>query len=82
MLTKLVKIAALVSGPETNFKVAAQCHPSLLDPKDADNVSVPMMVLPSGDEHVPTVIEFEKRLQAGSYVETFVNMEHGWMVSK
>ncbi|KAE9975304.1 hypothetical protein BLS_002674 [Venturia inaequalis] len=74
--------ASLVSGPNTIFKAAAQCHPSLLDPNDADNVSVPMMVLPSGDEHVPTVIEFEKRLQAGSYVETFEDMEHGWMTSK
>lgn len=40
------------------------------------------MVLPSGDEDVPTVIEFEKKLQAGSYVETFQDMEHGWMTSK
>ncbi|TID18683.1 hypothetical protein E2P81_ATG05664 [Venturia nashicola] len=76
------KMAALVSGPDTIFKAAAQCHPSLLDPKDAENVSVPMMVLPSGDEDVPTVVEFEKRLQAASYVETFEDMEHGWMTSK
>lgn len=71
-----------MSGPDTIFKAAAQCHPSLLDPADADNVSVPMMVLPSGDEHVPTVLEFGTRLQAGSYVETFEDMEHGWMASK
>jgi len=41
-----------------------------------------MMVLPSGDEDVSTVQEFEKRLQAGSYVETFQDMVHGWMASK
>jgi hypothetical protein len=41
-----------------------------------------MMVLPSGDEDIPTVQEFKKRLQAGSHVETFKDMVHGWMASK
>jgi len=76
------KIAALVSGPGTIFRAAAQCHPSLLDPADADNVTVPMMVLPSGDEDVETVKEFEGRLKFGKYVETFGTMVHGWMASK
>ncbi|KAF1988509.1 dienelactone hydrolase family protein [Aulographum hederae CBS 113979] len=76
------KIAALVSAEGTAFKVAAQCHPSLLDPADADVVTVPMMVLPSGDEDVPTVKEFEKRLKEDKYVETFPDRVHGWMASK
>jgi hypothetical protein len=41
-----------------------------------------MIVLPSGDEDVETVKEFEKRLKAEKYVETFGTMVHGWMASK
>jgi len=76
------KIAALVSNPGTIFKASAQCHPSLLDPADADNVTVPMMVLPSGDEDVDTVNEFKRRLKGEKYFETFGDMVHGWMTSK
>jgi hypothetical protein len=41
-----------------------------------------MMVLPSGDEDVETVKEFEKRLPEGKYVETFKDRVHGFMASK
>jgi dienelactone hydrolase len=46
------KIAALVSGPGSLFKAAAQCHPSLLDLEDAKKIIIPMCVLPSMDEEV------------------------------
>jgi dienelactone hydrolase len=71
-----------VSKEGTAFKAAAQCHPSLLDPADADAVTVPMMVLPSGDEDVETVAEFGRRLKAAKHVETFPDRSHGWMASK
>ena len=44
------KITAIMSQTETPFRVAAQCHPSLLDPEDAKSVTIPMVVLPSMDE--------------------------------
>jgi dienelactone hydrolase len=77
-----VQIAALQSAKGTKFNASAQCHPSLLDPADADVVTIPMMVLPSGDEDVETVKEFEKRLPEGKYVETFAERVHGFMASK
>jgi len=76
------KIAALVSAKGTAFKAAAQCHPSLLDPADADVVTIPMIMLPSGDEDVETVAEFERRLKTEKRVETFTERIHGWMSSK
>lgn len=76
------KIAALVSVKGTAFKVAAQCHPSLFDPADAEVVTVPMIVLPSGDEDVETTREYERRLKTEKYVETFRERIHGWMSSK
>jgi dienelactone hydrolase len=41
------KVAALESQSGTPFKVAAQCHPSLLEVEDANQVTMPMVVLPS-----------------------------------
>jgi dienelactone hydrolase len=76
------KIAALVAAEGTAFKAAAQTHPSLLDPADADVVTIPMMVLPSGDEDVETVKEFERRLKTDKHVETFHDRIHGWTSSK
>jgi hypothetical protein len=64
------------------FKASAQCHPSLFDPADADLVTIPMMVLPSGDEDAETVKEYERRLPKGKYVETFGDRVHGFMASK
>lgn len=76
------KIAALVCAKGTNFKVAGQCHPSLFDPADADVVTVPMIVLPSGDEDVEVTTEYERRLKTEKYVEIFSERVHGWMASK
>ena len=44
------KIAATMSRSGAPFKAAARCHPSLLDVKDAKQVTIPMLVLPSMDE--------------------------------
>ncbi|KAF2425266.1 hypothetical protein EJ08DRAFT_689420 [Tothia fuscella] len=76
------KIAALVSAEGSAFKVATQTHPSLLDPADAEVVTIPMMILPSGDEDVELVAEYEKRLKTPKHVETFPDRVHGWTSSK
>ena len=46
------KMTAMFSQPNTIFKAAAQCHPSLLDPNDITEIKIPMVVLPSMDEDV------------------------------
>lgn len=48
------KIAALLSQAGTPFKASAQCHPSLLEQRDASNITIPHVVLPSMEE-VPEV---------------------------
>ncbi|KAJ9651933.1 hypothetical protein H2198_008796 [Neophaeococcomyces mojaviensis] len=44
------KMTAMSSQPDTIFKAAAQCHPSLVDPNDISEIKIPMVVLPSMDE--------------------------------
>ena len=44
------KMTVIFSQPGTLFKVAAQCHPSLVDPNDVAEVKIPMAILPSMDE--------------------------------
>jgi hypothetical protein len=46
----LVEIVTLASQAGTRFKVGAQTHPSLVEPKDAKLVTIPQIVLPSMDE--------------------------------
>lgn len=54
------KITALNSQAGTQFKAAAQAHPSLLDIEDAKKIAIPMIILPSLDEE-PQVILPVKR---------------------
>ncbi|TAQ83639.1 hypothetical protein B7494_g8036 [Chlorociboria aeruginascens] len=76
------KIVSMISGEGTEFKAAAQCHPSLMEAKDADDVTIPMMILPSMDEDAQVMKDFENRLKGDKYSETFGDQVHGWMASK
>ncbi|EEH22058.1 hypothetical protein PABG_04269 [Paracoccidioides brasiliensis Pb03] len=76
------KITTLASVKETPFKVAVQCHPAMLDAKDALNVTIPMVLLASKDEDANEVSAFEKNLEVPHHVETWSTQIHGWMAAR
>jgi dienelactone hydrolase len=67
-----------VKGNST-FSAAAECHPAMVDPSDAEQVDIPMCMLASKDEPVEGVKKFEAALKGPKHVETFDDQIHGWM---
>jgi dienelactone hydrolase len=74
------KIVSLTTGtPSTPFVAAAECHPAMVEPADALNISIPLILLASKDEDAEAVKKFEANLKGEKYVETFGDQIHGWM---
>ncbi|PKX96158.1 dienelactone hydrolase family protein [Aspergillus novofumigatus IBT 16806] len=76
------KIACLSSAKDTKFKAAVQCHPAMVDPNDAKNVTIPMAMLASKDENPKDVEAFGANFKVDHYVETFPTQIHGWMAAR
>ncbi|KAH8811633.1 dienelactone hydrolase family protein-like protein [Xylogone sp. PMI_703] len=76
------KIISLTSGPDTSYKAAALAHPAMVDPKDAENISIPFLVLPSKDESKDDIAGFEAALKGPKKVEWFDDQVHGWMAAR
>jgi len=79
------KVVSLVtSHPSTNpFSIAAECHPAMVDPKDAEGIRVPLVMLASKEEPHDKVKHFEANLRHGAkHVETFGDQVHGWMAAR
>lgn len=51
----------------------------MIDPKDAEKITIPHMMLASGDEPKDQVEAFEKALKTTKAFETFSDQPHGWM---
>jgi dienelactone hydrolase len=75
------KVASLIGATDL-FKAVATCHPAMIEPKDAENVKVPMIMLPSMEEDADAVDKFEKTLKVPHHVETFSDQVHGWMAAR
>ncbi|KAJ5110402.1 hypothetical protein N7532_000937 [Penicillium argentinense] len=74
------KVTILASGSNTPFAASSQVHPGLLDPADAQFVSIPHMVLASKDEEADKVAAYAPLVAPKSgVVETYSSMWHGWM---
>lgn len=76
------KIVNLVCQEGTVFKAGAACHPGMIDTDDAKNITVPIAILPSGDEDEKAVSEYEKSLKVPHIVEWFKDQIHGWMAAR
>ncbi|KAH8169930.1 dienelactone hydrolase family protein [Sarocladium implicatum] len=77
------KVANLSAAADTNpFSVVASAHPAMVDPADADKLTVPTILLASGDEDKDDVKKFEDRLKVTKHVETFGDQIHGWMAAR
>ncbi|PCG93921.1 Hypothetical protein PENO1_060710 [Penicillium occitanis (nom. inval.)] len=60
--------------------VAVQTSPSRADPEEAANISVPMALLLSKDEDLPTMRKFYDNLPTSDkFMERFEGQIHGWM---
>lgn len=77
------KVTALTAAQITNpFSVAASVHPAMIDVADAEGISVPMIMLASGDEPEEDVKKFEAALTVPKHVERFDDQIHGWMAAR
>jgi len=72
------KIVSLTSGDGTPFKAAAECHPAMVDPSEAENIKIPLAMLASKDESAEDIKKFENNLTAAKHVEIFGDQIHGW----
>jgi dienelactone hydrolase len=76
------KIVSLTSGKDTLYKAAAECHPAMVDPAEAENISIPLAMLASKDEPEKDVRAFEGKLKGEKHVEIFGDQIHGWMAAR
>jgi len=76
------KVATLVCGADSAFKAGAKAHPAMVDPSDAEKVTIPFCVLASKDEDAEAISGFDKNLKVPKHVETFSDQIHGWMAAR
>ncbi|CAG7932725.1 unnamed protein product [Penicillium olsonii] len=76
------KVAEIITSGESPFAIAATCHPAMIDPSGAEGISVPYMLLASGEDPAEDVKKFESNLKVPHHVETFADQVHGWMAAR
>ncbi|KAF2458357.1 hypothetical protein BDY21DRAFT_342266 [Lineolata rhizophorae] len=76
------KIVNLSSQAGTPFKAAACCHPAMVDPNDASNITIPIAMLPSKDESKDDIAAWQKGLKQANKVEWFEDQIHGFMAAR
>jgi dienelactone hydrolase len=77
------KVVSLITSSASNpFTVAAECHPAMVDPAEAEKIKVPLIMLASKEEPEDVVREFEAKLQGAKHVEIFKDQIHGWMAAR
>lgn len=75
-------MVSLASGPGTPFKAGAQSSPAMVDPKDAEKISIPMCVLASKDEPADDIKKYEQSLKGVKHVEIYDTQLHGFMSAR
>lgn len=76
------KIVNLTSTAGTPFKAAVAAHPAMVDPADAPNVSIPILVIPSKDEDQEAVEKYAQGLKVPHQVEWYHDQVHGFMAAR
>ena len=72
------KVVSLTSGDNSPYKAAAECHPAMVDPEDAEKIKIPLAMLASKDEPAEDVKKFEEKLTGPKHFETFGDQIHGF----
>ncbi|KAL6694778.1 Alpha/Beta hydrolase protein [Trichoderma pleuroticola] len=75
-------VSLTVKAPTNPFVAAASAHPAMVDPADAEGLTIPFALLASGDEPPEDVKKFEENLKVPHHVETFADQIHGWMAAR
>ena len=76
------KVVAFTTQAGTEFKVAASCHPAMVDPNDAKNAAVPTVMLPSKDEPKDDVAAWEKEMKQKHLVKWYPDQVHGFLAAR
>ncbi|KAI0098953.1 alpha/beta-hydrolase [Hypoxylon sp. NC0597] len=77
------KMASILAGEERPlFKAAVQTSPAMIDPSDAANVKIPMMILASEEETAEDVKKYEENLKVPKHIEMFEDQVHGFMSAR
>jgi dienelactone hydrolase len=76
------KITNIVSQGESLFKAAASCHPAMVDPSDAEKLTIPFMMLPSKDEEKELCEKHAAAQKTPGFTEFFPDQIHGWMAAR
>jgi dienelactone hydrolase len=54
----------------------------MVEPKDAEGIKIPLILLASKEEPADKVKEFEDKLSVPKHVEIFGDQVHGWMAAR
>ncbi|GME49929.1 Dienelactone hydrolase [Neofusicoccum parvum] len=76
------KVTNLSSTEGTKFKAAVSAHPAMVDPADAEKVSVPYLLIYSKDEDEEAVKNWQKNLKVKGHIEPFKDQIHGFMAAR
>lgn len=82
MNADLIQIVNLVSQQGTPFKAAAACHPAMVDPNDAPEVTIPFLMIPSQDESKDDVANWQKGVKVKNDIQWFNDQIHGFMAAR
>ncbi|EHK47408.1 hypothetical protein TRIATDRAFT_298552 [Trichoderma atroviride IMI 206040] len=75
-------VALTLKAPTNPFSAGAAAHPAMVDPADAEGLTVPFALLASKEEDAADVKKFEEALKVPHHVETFPDQIHGWMAAR
>lgn len=74
-------MTVLESQANTPFTAAAQTSPALLDPADAEKVTIPMAMLASKDEDAVAVKQFGENIKGRKFLRTYDGV-HGFLSAR
>jgi len=76
------KITNLLSQGESLFKAAVSVHPAMVDPADAEKLSIPFAMLPSKDEDKDACEKHKAAQKTPGFTEYFPSQVHGFMAAR
>jgi len=76
----------VVSATASGFSAIAGTHPSFVDPSDADQIDVPLCLLPSMNEDMKAVQAVydavEAKIPGKNFIKHYDTVPHGWMAAR
>jgi len=76
------KVISLTSGAGTKYSASASSSPAMVDPADAEKITIPTLMIASKDEDAEAVKKFEANLKVPKHVEIFSSEIHGFMTAR